>query len=205
MKNNKIGFDLIICLCSLTGLILNFTLFKTPVGLLYYTVFSNLLCFIFYLYSILKKKFSNDISDSYIRLKGLVLVSLIYTFIIYNFFMVPSGQVIAYSGHLLTSCFVHVFTPVLVAIDCIINGKSKMLKYSDLLLYLLFMFIYGILVLIFQHAGIVFPGNVNYPYFNFNYVEYGYVLCFIMNVIIVIIYEAIGFLVIFINRNIVKK
>ena len=180
-KGNRIILDLIICICSLIGIISNFCLFKTPIGLLYYTIFSNLLCFVFYSISIIKKIFTEfKLTTNYIKFKGLVLVSLVCTFLIYNFFMVPTGQVHAYDGHFLASCFVHIITPILVVADCIVNGKSKMLKYSYILNWTVAITIYGIMVIIYQHLGGLFLEGLNYPYFNFNYVEYGYIYCFFM-------------------------
>lgn len=60
LKGEKGVFvDLLICICSLTGLIININLFKTPVVFLYYTIFSNILCFIFYVSSFILKMFTN--------------------------------------------------------------------------------------------------------------------------------------------------
>lgn len=206
LKSSGAGLDLIICLSSLTGLILNFNLFKNPVGILYYTIFSNLLCFVFYLYSLIKKiKFNFKVTDTYISIKGLVLVSLICTFMIYNFFMIPTGQVSAYDGNFIVSCFVHIITPILVVADCIIKGKTKMLKYKDLLLYLFVMTTYGLVVVGYQHLGGKFLDGLNYPYFNFNIDKYGLTACTIINIFIVVIYELIGLTVIAINRNVIKK
>lgn len=202
LKENRVLLDIVICITSLIGLILNFCLFKTPVSLLYYTIYSNLLCFIFYLYSIIKKLFFEfKLTKKYINLKSIVLVSLSTTFMIYNFIMVPSNMISAYDNHFIVSAFVHIITPLLVVIDCYINGKRVMLEYKNLYLYLIPMIIYGIMVIIYQHLGGMFPGGVNYPYFNFNYKEYGYFMCIIMNIISLIIYELIGLVVIVINRK----
>lgn len=204
-KGNRIILDLIICICSLIGIISNFCLFKTPIGLLYYTIFSNLLCFVFYSISIIKKIFTEfKLTTNYIKFKGLVLVSLVCTFLIYNFFMVPTGQVHAYDGHFLASCFVHIITPILVVADCIVNGKSKMLKYSYILNWTVAITIYGIMVIIYQHLGGLFLEGLNYPYFNFNYVEYGYIYCFFMNFIIIIFYDIICLLIVLINRKVIR-
>lgn len=206
MKNRSLFLDVIIALCSLIGLILNFNLFKTPIGLLYYTIFSNLICFIFYSISIIKKILPNySVTKTYIKFKGLVLVSLICTFMIYNFFMVPTGQVFAYDGHFIVSCFVHIFTPILVVADCIINGKNKMLEYNDLFLYFITMIIYGLIILIYQLSGGLFPGGLKYPYLNFDYETYGYLKCIIMDIIIISFYEIIGLCIILINRKVIKK
>lgn len=204
-KRYNYMMDLIILIVSLIGLILNFNLFKTPIGLLYYTIFSNLLCFVFYSISIIKKIFMKfELTTNYIKFKGLVLVSLVCTFLIYNFFMVPTGQVHAYDGHFFASCFVHIITPILVVADCIVNGKSKMLKYSYILNWTVAITIYGIMVIIYQHLGGLFLEEQNYPYFNFNYVEYGYLKCFFMNFIIIIFYDIICLLIVLINRKVIR-
>ena len=205
-KRYNYMMDLIISIVSLVGLILNFNLFKSPVGILYYTIFSNMLCFIFY-FTVLVLKITGIFKTNrlFIKMKGLVLVSLICTFLIYNFFMVPTGQVSAYDGHFIISCFVHIFTPILVVLDCIINGKNKMLEYNDLFLYLFSIILYGLIVIIYIYFGGIFPNKTNYPYINFNINEYGFFKCFMMNFVIIIFYELIGLLIIWIKKKIIKN
>ena len=201
-KRYNYMMDLIISIVSLVGLILNFNLFKSPIGILYYTIFSNMLCFIFY-FTVLVLKITGIFKTNrlFIKMKGLVLVSLICTFLIYNFFMVPTGQVSAYDGHFIVSCFVHIFTPILVVLDCIINGKNKMLEYTYILDWLIAIIIYGVIVIIYQHCGGFFIDGLNYPYFNFNIDDYGYLLCIFFNFLILVLYSFICLIVILINRK----
>ncbi len=137
--------DIMICICSLVGLVLNFNLFKNLTGVLYYTIFSNLLC------------------------------------------------------------FVHIFTPLLVLADCIINGKNKMLKYSYIINWTIVILLYGILIIVYQNLGGMFLNNSKFPYFNFDYEQFGLLGCICINVIIIVVYDLISFITIFINRNIIRN
>ena len=105
----------------------------------------------------------------------------------------------------MASCFVHIFTPLLVTVDCIINGRKNVLDYSDLFLYFFAVFIYGFSVIIYKMSGGLFLGGDKYPYFIFDVDRYELAMCIIMNFVAIFVYEIIGFIVILINRNVVRK
>ena len=198
-----IKFDVLICVISFIGIILNFILFKSLAGFLYFTIFSNLMCFIFYLYSIIKKIRTKDyLSPWYAKIKSLVLLSLICTFLIYNFFLVPTNEVVVYKGHFMISSFVHIITPLLVLADCLARAKGKLLEYKDLLLYLSSMLFYGTTVIIYMLCGGLFLNGNKYPYFLFNVEKYGIINCIIMTLSILAVYEILGLIIIILNRKI---
>ena len=191
--------------CEFIGILLNVILFKSIVGILYFTIFSSLTCFIFYLTVLLLKalkKFKKN--DNYYRFKGLILINLLCTFLIYNFYLLPFAQIQDYNGHMLTSSLVHIILPILVIIDYIINEKDSELKFSYLYSWCSFILLYGIIILIYQNLGGKFLNNNLYPYFNFNYASYGVMKCAFFDVIIMLFYLLISFIFIFIDNKVKK-
>ena len=81
------------------------------------------------------------------------------------------------------------------------TGYNKMLEYTYILDWLIAIIIYGVIVIIYQHCGGFFIDGLNYPYFNFNIDDYGYLLCIFFNFLILVLYSFICLIVILINRK----
>jgi len=199
-KNKKLEtfMQAIIVITSLIGLILNFRLFNSIKGLLYYTVLSNIYVFLFYLYSIiLKMKKHSKKNDIYYCLKGLVLQSILCTMIVYNFLIVPFGEIAVYVNNSLECNIVHLVVPLMVLLECLLFEDKRVLKYKYIIYWVIPTVIYMIFLMTYSKLGGLFLDNstVIYPFLDFN--NNGYMAMLLIS----IIYIVTGFLIIFIDNK----
>lgn len=158
-------FKIVIVIMSGIGLYLNFKLLSFSKGIIYFTIQSNLLCFIFFavitILDIIGKLKKNN---WYYIVKGMVTMAITITMFVYQVLLSSSDGVGAYMGHMLECNFVHLYVPLLVIFDYILFGEKGHLKkeypfyWSFILVaYLVFNFIYVFL-------GGTFEGGTKYPY-----------------------------------------
>lgn len=162
---------LILIVCTIS-IYLNFEAFTVQGAVIYYTVQSNIICFLFYLVTIIlyftKKLKKNNL---YYIFKGFVTIAITITFFVY--WIALSSNMSGYEGHELSCIFAHLIVPLSIMLDYAIFGEKGNLKSNypfiwstSLLLYLLFNIIYVLL-------GGTFYGGSIYPYPYMNVEEYG--------------------------------
>ena len=114
-------FKILIVIVSGVGLYLNFRLLTVRDSIIYFTIQSNLLCFLYFLglviFTITKKLKKGEL---YYISKGMVTMTITITMFVYWFILSSGEGMIAYAGHNLENYFVHLFTPLLVIFDYII-------------------------------------------------------------------------------------
>lgn len=186
-------YKLIIAITSCIGVCLNFRIFTVKGALIYYTVQSNLLCFIFYfiiiLLYILNKLKKNSI---YYVFKGMVTMSMTITMIVYQLFLSSNG---AYAGHEFTSMLVHLIVPLLTIFDYIIFGEKGNLKKTYPCIWTLTLVFYLIFDIIYVCLGGKFNNLNSYPYFFLNMDKYGFNGVVINCLIIYILFLTFGMIV----------
>jgi len=196
---------LIVIVCG-TGIFLNIKLLSLQNSIIYFTIQSNLACFIFYLFIVLlmitKKLKKNNL---YYISKGMVTMAITVTMVVYQTLLAPNGDMIAYENHLLECNFVHLYTPILIILDYLIFGEKGNIKKEypfiwslSLIAYQLFDFIYVIL-------GGRFANGAKYPYPYMNTEIYGIIGVFINCLIIFIFFVGYGYIVQNIDNFISKK
>jgi len=198
--SKRIFIELVIFIVSIVSILLNFCLFKDWRGLFYYTILSNLLVMFFYGLSLIKRiKGSLNENINYYVIKGLVLISIVCTMFIYNFFIFEDNNI--YANSPFVSNIAHIIVPIIVMLDFIFYNRSEVFKYkyivfweAPLILYYFFINIYSIL-------GGEFLNGKKYPYDLINFEIYSNFRVFLNCLIILIFYTLIGFCVVFINRN----
>ena len=203
-RNKKLIFifQLIIVIISALSIYLNIKLFHDVSGFLYYTILSNIFCFLFYLIAVVLKiikKFKKN--NIYYFSKGLLLLSMLCTMLMYNFFIGPTGQIGEYINHQLECNLVHILVPILTLFEFILFEDKRVLKYKYLIFWGLTLILYGVIIILYSKLGGLFLGGAKYPYFTFNVSQYGYLKCILINFIIFIAYEFVGFIIIFINNK----
>lgn len=194
----KIEFFLkiIIVIVSALGLILNFHLFDNLSGLLYYTTLSNIFVFVFYLNSFNKKRAK---SNKYYILRGLMLLSILCTMIIYNVTLTDSDNI--YAGHNIVCSIVHIIVPLLVLFECLFLEEKQVLKYKYLIVWAGVIVFYFFIINIYSLLGGVFLQNKKYPYEFLDYTTYGIQNCMIKCLIIFIFYLLLGATIVFIDNK----
>lgn len=157
-------YKILIVVISGIGLILNFNLLTFKEAILYFTIQSNLLCFIIYLIIVilmLSKKLKKK--NMYYIFKGMATMAITTTFLVYHFVIVPEGDIEAYVGHNIENAFVHVITPLLIIFDYFIFEQKGKLKKSYPFIWSLTLLAYGVFTIVYALSGGRFNGSP-YPY-----------------------------------------
>lgn len=173
-KKLDLLFKIIIVLVSGIGLFLNFKLLTVRDSIIYFTIQSNLLCFIFYLITVilmLTKKLKKN--NMYYISKGMVTMAITITFFVYWIILSSGEGMEAYIGHNLENYFVHLFTPSLIILDYIIFGEKGNLKKNYPLIWSFVLIAYIIFDIIYVMLGGTFADGVKYPYSYMNVEELG--------------------------------
>ncbi|MBP3765923.1 MAG: Pr6Pr family membrane protein [Bacilli bacterium] len=201
----SIIYKILIVIVSGIGLYLNFKLVGIQHSVIYFTILSNLYCFLFYLITLLLKlKNKLKKADIYYFVKGSMVMSLTITMIMFQLFLANSNEIKSISNSLLETGIVHILVPTLVIYDYIFfgeKGKAK-IKFAFewsliLILYLVFWFIYTSL------GGLFINGTI-YPYFYMNIEELGIKSVIVNNVLIYISFILLGILIIFVDKLIAR-
>lgn len=166
MKNKlDLLFKIIIVIVSGIGLYLNFNLLTIRDSIIYFTIQSNLLCFLFYLIAVvlmITKKLKKN--DMYYISKGMVTMAITITMFVYWLLLSSGDGMEAYMGHDLENYFVHLFTPLLVIFDYIILGEKGNLKKNYPFIWSFILIAYSLFNVIYVFFGGTFAGGVKYPY-----------------------------------------
>lgn len=186
-------YKLIIVITSCIGVCLNFKLFTVKGALIYYTVQSNLLCFIFYfvilILYILKKLKKNSM---YYVFKGMVTMAMTITMVVFQLLLSSNGT---YAGHEFTSLLVHLVVPLLTIFDYIIFGEKGNLKNTYPFIWTASLIFYLVFDVIYVCLGGKFNNLNNYPYFFLNIDKYGFIGVMINCLIIYILFLLFGIIV----------
>lgn len=197
---------IIIVIVSGIGLYLNFKLLTVKGSIIYFTIQSNLLCFLFFsitvILTIFKKLKKNDF---YYISKGMVTMAITITMFVYQLLLSSDGGMGAYTGHALECNFVHIFVPVLVIADYIIFGEKGNLKKHYPFIWSLILVAYLLFNIIYVACGGRFAGGVTYPYFYMDTTTYG-LFGVLMNCLVVyIFFVGYGFIVQFLDNKLGKR
>lgn len=193
-KKLSLFYKMLIVLASGIGLYLNFKAFTIKGSLIYYTIQSNLMCFLFYLAIVilyLCRKLKKN--NTYYILKGLVTMAITITFFVY--WIIISSSMDAYIGHELACIFVHFIVPLLVISDYIIFGEKGNLKKNYPYIWSLTLISYVIFDIIYVSQGGTFQDGTIYPYFYMNIDQYGLLQVGINCLVIYIFFVIYGILV----------
>lgn len=176
MKNFESKFSLLyrifITIIIGIGLYINFRFIPFHSGIVYFTLQSNILCFVFYLIYLLFVLFGVfRKNDNYYLFKGMVTSCITLTMIIYTL-LVLIGDMHSYDGHLIECLFVHYVTPLLVIFDSLMFDESGKSKWYYPLVWSIPVVLYGIFYYIYVSSGGVFF-NSNYAYSFLNIDKYG--------------------------------
>lgn len=203
-KNSFIFKILILIVCGL-GLYLNFKIGPFNKMILYFTVQSNLLCFIFYLVVLLLKiKGKLKKSNTYYIFKGMVTMSITITMVVYWLLISSSNGLWIYKDHMLECRFVHLYTPILIILDYIIFGEKGKLKKSYPFIWSLVLILYTFFCVVYSYFGGTFINGASCPYLYMDINEFGIARVILNCGTIYIIYIIYGFIVQAVD-NILRK
>lgn len=195
---------IIVIVCGF-GIYLNFKAFTVGGAIIYYTVQSNVMCFIFYLVTVILKIAEKLKKNSnYYILKGMVTMAITVTMVVFQFVITDSGMT-AYAGNELASIMAHIVVPLLVMSDYVIFGEKGNLKRNypfiwsaTLVFYVIFDFVYVAL------GGRFGDGSI-YPYLYMNIEVNGLLKVIISCITIFILFIGYGTIIQTIDQKLGKK
>jgi hypothetical protein len=189
-------YKILIVVMGGIGLYLNFEMSSISDNIIYFTIQSNLLCFLFYLVIViltLIKKLKKD--NVYYMFKGMVTMSITITMFVYQLLISTNGGVPGYENHMLACNFVHLFVPLMIIFDYIIFGEKGNLKKNYPFIWSLVLVAYILFDIIYVVLGGTFIGGTTYPYFYMDIEKYGLVGVFINCLLVYIFFVGYGFIV----------
>ncbi len=193
-----------IIILGIIAIILNFLLFKDWRGIFYYTILSNIYVVAFYLVTlILKKKNKLKKGPSYYNYKGLMLLSILCTMLVYNLVIGRTNNI--YTGHFITCYSVHLLIPVLTLTECLFFEDKSVLKYKYLLNWLAIYIMHFLIVIGYRRLGGVFLEGKLYPYDIMNFEELGLLKAGINCILVLLVFLFLGVIIVFIDNKMKKK
>lgn len=205
-KKLDLLFKIIIVIVSGIGLFLNFKLLTVRDSIIYFTIQSNLLCFIFYLITVIlmfNKKIKKN--DMYYILKGMATMAITITFFVYWLVLSSGAGMEAYIGHDLENYLVHLFTPLLVIFDYIVFGEKGNLKKNYPFIWSFVLIAYTLFDIIYVMFGGTFAGGVKYPYPYMNVEELGLFRVFVNCMVIYVFFVGYGSIVQWLDDKLSRK
>lgn len=157
-------FKILIVIISGIGLYLNFNLLGIGNALPFFTILSNLFCFILYLVIVILMLFNKlNKNNTYYIFKGMATMSIIITMFVYQFLISPNGLNV-YENHLMATELVHLVVPLLIVLDYFIFGEKGNIKKTYPLYWCEAILAYLVFVIIYSLCGGTFNGE-KAPYF----------------------------------------
>lgn len=174
MKNKlSLIYKILILIVTGIGLFLNFKFLTFKTAIAYFTIQSNLLCFIFYLICLILYIFKKlKKNEFYYIMKGMATMAITLTMVVY-YGVINTHGVTGYEGHLIECLFVHLFTPLLVIFDYIIFDEKGNLKLSYPFIWSSLLIIYVLFSELYSKLGNIYVNGKKYAYFFLDTVKYG--------------------------------
>lgn len=177
----------------------------------YYTIISNLLILVFFIYLIIKmlRNFDNPFNLS-IKIKGIVTMAITITFLVFALLISPIlGETSqgAYDVASLSNILVHYIVPIMVVLDYIFMDDKGYIKKTDPLLWIVIPFVYFVICLISAASGYIFTySNSKYPYDFIDIDKYGVGIVSRNVLLLVIVFLILGYIVYYLDNKLkIKK
>ncbi|NLZ46682.1 MAG: Pr6Pr family membrane protein [Clostridiales bacterium] len=180
----------------------------SPVTFLYYTILSNIMCFVFIGICLIKnitqfKNWNKD-DDHCItpKAKGGVTVGITITFLIYHFMLVPQAFSMGDGFNLWTlpNLLVHYIVPIMVIADWLLFDKKCNYRPYQPITWLLIPFVYFVFAMVRGFFGGAIFWESKYPYFFLDADKIGYLGVFKYFFVLAILITVLGYIFYGIDR-----
>lgn len=208
-KKNSLFYKLLVLFSLLTGIILNIVNTKSIISILsYYTLQSNIICFITFLSivaSILLKKDYRK-SEVYYVVKGGIVICILITAIMYQIALMPYGFHMDYNfeNRYLANLLVHVVSPLLVILDYFLFDFKGNFKWFYPIIWLFIPLNYIIYVYTYSLNGGRFygiGGSRDFAYIFLDYNQIGYISVAKFLIIMTIFILVISYILVLIDKK----
>lgn len=184
-------FKILILFISEVGLVLNFKLLGITGSLPFFTIISNMLCFLFYLVIVILMITKNLNKNKYYYIfKGTITMGVVITMFVYQLLIAPNGLDV-YEKDILACELVHLIVPVLVLLDYFIFAEKGNIKKNYPFYWCSILLAYLIFVAIYSLCGGTFNGE-KVPYFFLDVEELGLFRVIIYCTVIMVFYIGCG-------------
>jgi hypothetical protein len=178
-KIARITLNAALALCAGLGTVLTATRLGLAMTVSFFTIQSNLLCLLMALITVKRETPKRDAGNGpYVLFKGMALIAILLTFIVYNFVLKPYLNTTTQTKSAgLANNLQHVIVPLMTLGDYLFFEKKGLLKATHPLAWALFpLFYLGYTAVYKAFGGLYdFLGNaaVKFPYFFLDYETYG--------------------------------
>ena len=196
---------LILIACGI-GLYLNFSFLSLKESLIYYTIQSNIICFIFYFVTIILKLTGKlKKNNIYYIFKGMVTMAITITMFVYQLAIATSGDMTGYENNMLACHFVHLIVPLMIIFDYIIFGEKGNLKKEYPFIWSITLVCYVLFDIVYISLGGTFADGTKYPYFYMDVNKYGGFGVFLNCMIVYVFFVGYGIIVHMIDNKLAIK
>lgn len=199
------GMKLLVGLCALLGILIQCGIFiGSPdfSSLRYYTLLSNLLCFLYFLPAGVCTLRGND--RIFPAFKGALIMGITVTGIVFHVLL--SGRFSMGGTFSLSNFLLHTAVPVLSVLDWLLFDEKGKYTVRSPFMWVLLPDIYFVLIVIYAYTvGKPFMGGSRFPYFfiDFDLLSVGAVLLYVAALHVFFI--ALGFVFVGIDRLLARK
>lgn len=180
-RNFSIVYKFLIILSIILGVGINLIKTTSIISMIsYYTIQSNIICLISYIYFVYIEIRKKAKEDRYYIIKGAITIAILITGIIYRFALIPNNFQMDVSNTIssndISNIIVHTISPVMVLLDYILFDEKGHLKLYYSLCWLFIPIGYGIYVYIYGGLGGKFysiGGSERFAYFFLDYIQIG--------------------------------
>ena len=187
------------------GLYFNIILLTPQKAFSYYTVQSNLVCFIFYfvivILELIKKLKKNDF---YYMTKGAITMAITLTMFGFQTILLSDGDFVGYQNHELECVIVHLIVPLMVIVDYLMFGEKGHLKKNYPFIWSLILIYYTFFDIVYVSFGGTFMDGTKYPYFYMNLEKYGLIGVSINCLVIYIAFVFYGIIIRILDNKVSK-
>lgn len=212
--NNKyfsLFFKIILVLIAGYGLVINIFIGDLSVileQLTYFTVLSNLFCFILFIYLIINiiKNFDNYDKIKPTKIRGLATTAIIITFLTFHFRLRPDvlNGLINYDISSLRNVIAHYVVPFMVVADWLLFEQKGNYGFKDPLKWLIVPMVYCLLIFLNAKFGYTYESGSNFPYTFLDMKIYGFDII-IYNLLTMLISIVVIFYTFIIMDKLLKK
>ncbi len=183
--------------------------FNAPV-LNYYTIQSNLICFIFFLVALImfikSAVTKKPVCTCLYRIESVVVFCIIITLIIYQFVLAPTPFKMSGTTSGLANTLVHLVIPLMAILDAILFNPKGYVKNYDPLLWLCIPALYFVYILIrAQFAGVIGGTDSKYPYEFIDVGILGWGKVWLHIFLFALFFGVLGYIYYFVDRMLGKK
>lgn len=182
-----------------------------PIIFSYFTIQSNILCLVYFLIATIycakdiKISGKDGTTTPFPRVKGMVILAIFVTFLIYNLVLNPGYAATPPEVNVMSNFIVHLIIPIMAMADWVLFDERGRYKRIDPALWLVFPLFYVVYTMIRAQVGGPFPNGTQYPYPFLNLDELGVGTTLISIILLALLFLILGYVIYYLDRWLGKR